>query len=569
MTNRHQLFRRLTEGSLDEQLAETVDPASIRVLLVDDDAAFADRLAAFLEAQYEMTTEIETSGEAAIERITGPSTAGDDAATTAVGDTKRAPSPDAMAPPNDRCRRQPAAASRCREGIDCVVSDYQLPDMDGLGLVDAIRDRAPALPVVLFADQGGERIAGEALRPGVVDYLRKDTDTEQFRLLASRIQALVTRYRDVGTLRTFCQAVEHAGHSIYITDSDGTILYVNTAFEDITGYTAAEAVGRDPSLLQSGVHDEDFYAKLWETILDGEVWEDELINERKSGERYIVEQTIAPVMTEQGDIAYFVAINTEITELQRRTDELERQAERLEEFTRTLAHDLQNPLNVAQGRLDLAQQTGDEEQFEQVSDALERMETILDDALDLARQGQRITDTEPVRLHEVVQRAWAHVVTDDATLSCDIPDEVVVTMDASRVCDLFENLFRNAVEHAGPAVEIQVGVLDTQPGFYVADDGLGIPEDERDTVFETGYTTDDDGTGFGLAIVREIAAAHDWETTLTDSETGGTRFEFPVPHDDWRPGGGVEGITLMMRVPVPAYTADAMGTPVTIYPCSR
>ncbi|QDX39514.1 response regulator [Salarchaeum sp. JOR-1] len=524
--------------ALDDRLDETVDPASIHVLLVDDDAAFADRLASFLEDEYGMTADIATSGEEALERIPESATSADDAVTTIRDGDEPAVATDDVSSASTVSGQQPPAV--IGEDIDCVVTDYQMPELDGLDLLDAIRETAPTLPVVMFAGQGAEHIAGEALRHGVDDYLQKDTDTEQFQLLAERIHAIVTRYRYALTLRTFCQAVEHAGHSIYITDPDGTILYVNQAFEEITGYTAGEAIGREPSLLKSGVHDDTFYAELWNTIRAGEVWEDELVNERKNGERYVVEQTIAPVTTEHGDIAYFVAINNEITELRRRTEELERQTARMEEFTQTLAHDLQSPLNVAQGRLDLAEQTGDEEQFAQVRQALERMETILDDAMDLATHGQQATDTDLVQVCDVVHRAWDHVVTDDAPLTCEIPDDVVVRMDDSRVCNLFENLFRNAVEHAGPSVEITVGVLDRAPGFYVADDGPGIPNDERDAVFETGYTTSDDGTGFGLAIVREIAAAHDWGIDITESDAGGARFEFTIPTADWHDEGSTD-----------------------------
>jgi signal transduction histidine kinase len=90
---------------------------------------------------------------------------------------------------------------------------------------------------------------------------------------------------------------------------------------------------------------------------------------------------------------------------------------------------------------------------------------------------------------------------------------------------LFENLFRNALEHGETVETVAVGALGDGPGFYVADDGVGIPESERDEVFESGYTTNEDGTGFGLAIVTDIADAHGWDVTVTESESGGARFE--------------------------------------------
>ncbi|WP_276275956.1 PAS domain-containing response regulator [Haloarcula regularis] len=129
------------------------------------------------------------------------------------------------------------------------------------------------------------------------------------------VQDVTDRVADQRDLKAFREAVEHAGHSIYWTDPDGRIEYVNPAFEESTGYTAAEARGKNPRILKSGAHDETFYADLWETILDGETWEGRVVNERKSGERYVVDQTIAPVTDSSGDIKRFVAVNTDATNL--------------------------------------------------------------------------------------------------------------------------------------------------------------------------------------------------------------------------------------------------------------
>ncbi len=131
------------------------------------------------------------------------------------------------------------------------------------------------------------------------------------------------------SLRTFREAVEQAGHSIYVTDTDGTIQYVNPAFEEMTGYGAREAIGQTPNILNSGEHEKEFFADLWQTILGGEVWTGEVTNERKSGEQYVINQTIAPIV-ENGDIERFVAVNDEITEQKRRERTLRRQRNSLE-----------------------------------------------------------------------------------------------------------------------------------------------------------------------------------------------------------------------------------------------
>lgn len=132
----------------------------------------------------------------------------------------------------------------------------------------------------------------------------------------------------------FERAIQAAGHAIYITDPDGTITYVNPAFEDITGYTAEDAFGQTPAILQSGEQSDEYYARLWETLLAGEVWEEEVINQRKGGEHYTAHQTIAPI-TSDGTIDGFAAIQTDITERQR-------QKERLHQYERAIesGHDL-------------------------------------------------------------------------------------------------------------------------------------------------------------------------------------------------------------------------------------
>jgi len=210
-------------------------------------------------------------------------------------------------------------------------------------------------------------------------------------------------------------------------------------------------------------------------------------------------------------------------ELERRqmTTELKRQNDRLQEFAGILAHDLRNPLNVAEGRLELVREEYESNHLNLVGDALDRMDALIDDVLMLAREGESVTDPEPVSLESVVGECWQTVETAGATL--DIETEQSIYADPSRLQQLLENLVRNAVEHGDEKVTITVG--DLENGFYIADNGPGIPADEREDVLASGYTTSTDGTGFGLAIVREIANAHDWEITVTESGTGGARFE--------------------------------------------
>ncbi|WP_256288934.1 hybrid sensor histidine kinase/response regulator [Halobellus inordinatus] len=211
--------------------------------------------------------------------------------------------------------------------------------------------------------------------------------------------------------------------------------------------------------------------------------------------------------------------------LHERERELTRQNARLEEFASVVSHDLRNPLNVAEGRLELAMEFCEDEQardqLTQVAGAHGRMADLIEDLLTLARDRETTLDPTPIQFEPFVRASWRNVDTGAATLVVD--DDGTITGDESQLRQLFENLFRNAVEHGGPDVTVRVGTC--QNGFYVADDGDGVPEDERDHVFEYGYSTSQSGTGFGLAIVSEIVDAHGWEIRATEGTDGGARFE--------------------------------------------
>jgi signal transduction histidine kinase len=222
-----------------------------------------------------------------------------------------------------------------------------------------------------------------------------------------------------------------------------------------------------------------------------------------------------------------LVMHVDITDRKEAELDVASQNEVLETVASVLSHDLRNPLNVAMARAEMA---GDEaEDGDAVRDhaaavlsSLQRMEAIIGDALVLARQSD-VEATEPVDVATSARTAWSHVATDDATL--ETPAEVTVEADGSLLEQLFENLFRNAQEHAGDAVTVTVGHL--PDGFYVEDDGPGVPADHRDEVFEAGFTTNsaEGGTGMGLAIVERIADAHGWTVSLADGD-GGARFDF-------------------------------------------
>ncbi|WP_123535067.1 PAS domain-containing sensor histidine kinase [Halosimplex salinum] len=246
----------------------------------------------------------------------------------------------------------------------------------------------------------------------------------------------------------------------------------------------------------------------------------------------------APWYDESGRLRGIVGITVDVTDQKRRERELDRQNERLDEFASIVSHDLRNPLNVAQGRLDLYRQSGDESELDVIAEMHDRIESIVDDVLTYARKGSRVEQTEWLDGATVAARAWGSVATATATLEQDW--EYAIEADAERLARLFENLFRNAVEHgstssrpeaddAGEDVTVRVGTLDDDPGFYVEDDGPGIELSNPGTAFQRGVTTEDGGTGFGLAVVREIAEAHGWTARVADGARSASDGDTPDP----------------------------------------
>ena len=244
--------------------------------------------------------------------------------------------------------------------------------------------------------------------------------------------------------------------------------------------------------------------------------------EGPSGER-LYELNVSPLPLGTQRAGQLVVIR-DVTERERRERELRAQNARLDRFASIVSHDLRNPLHTARGYLDLAEETGEMEHLAAVRRSLDRMDSMIDRLLAMTRAEDAAEHTETVELTAVVDDAWETSHTEGATLRTEI-DEARIEASPELLRSVFENLFRNAAAHNDPPVTVRVGTLPDGEGFYVADDGDGIPADDRETVFEHGYTTASDGTGFGLPIVREIVEAHGWSIAIEEGEDGGARFE--------------------------------------------
>ncbi|MFB6308510.1 MAG: histidine kinase N-terminal 7TM domain-containing protein [Haloarculaceae archaeon] len=386
--------------------------------------------------------------------------------------------------------------------------------------------------------------------------------------------------------------------AVVVLDDRNRVVNCNRAAKRLLAVDDS-VIGEDLGTVLSGFPD------VYERYADMSEGTDTVVVDTDRGPRHFRVE-VTPLTGASDESLGRVFIVEDVTERHERKRRLERQNERLERFASLVSHDLRNPLGVAEGHLELARETDDEHHLQKIAESHDRMWAIIDDTLTMARESRTIEQRQPVSLPEAARDAWENVATGRATLDLDPAlGDVVVDADRSRLVRVFENLFRNAVEHGSTgnqtrsddavehsstgsrtasddavehgstgsrtasddavehggtdeqavpdgAVEgdaasggarvrdeesltVSVGTLSEpddgavvdldRQGFYVADDGPGIPDGERDAVFETGYSTGDDGTGLGLVIVQSIVEAHGWKITAAESEDGGARFE--------------------------------------------
>jgi two-component system sporulation sensor kinase A len=312
--------------------------------------------------------------------------------------------------------------------------------------------------------------------------------------------------------------VDSVGVGVGTYGGDGRYAYVNPSYASLFGVPQSELIGLPLWEVVTDIDPEGFEG-YWASFDDGETREAETVHEYNG--RAVPVATVTTRRSIDGTPYHFGTIK-DVSERRARERKIDRQNERLENFASVVSHDLRNPVNVAQGYLDILQEDVDRDELRLVDDALGRMDVLITQLLELARSENDVGETGPVSIPATATSAWHNVTTGDAVLHT--PDAVPrVTANGSRLQQLFENLFRNATEHGGSDVAVTVGTM--PEGFYMADDGPGIPAAERGRVFETGYTTDENGTGFGLSIVQRIVAGHGWEIRVTDGHDGGARFE--------------------------------------------
>ena len=394
------------------------------------------------------------------------------------------------------------------------------------------RDRSPASVRLPDIDDTTRPLA-------VNDVVRAPVERQAFfrtlsNLLARRSQTAELagdlRARNA-ELRRFEKAVEHAGHAIFVTDAEGTIEYVNPAFEQMTGYSAEEAIGRNPRILKSGEQSEAFYEDLWGTISGGDIWTAEIVNERQSGERFVATQTISPIRDADGEVEGYVGIQEEITDRQLREQQLA-------VFHRILRHNLRNNGTTIVGRADLLAESLDDE------DASDHLDTIRENMRSLLEISEKAHRTQRLLADSLDQsgtdRRLMTAVADVAeTVSESRPVAAISIGDGpseprrvdTKVVPALREFVENAVIHsesATPRVAIGASSDGTTATITIADDGPGIPDRERRVIEEGTEKPLEHGSGLGLWFAYWLVSTVGGDIDISVDD-GGTTVSVTVP----------------------------------------
>lgn len=349
---------------------------------------------------------------------------------------------------------------------------------------------------------------------------------------------LLTDSRPESRFKHLFDSIQDAVVEIEIVDEKPIVRSVNPAFEEVFGYASDDICGK--CLNQFIVPESNTVEaeKLDTRTADGEYNDEILTRKTTTGTCDFLYRSIP---YEHNGNQFAFAIYSDISEQKEREQQLKKKNKQLDEFASILTHDLRNPINIASGYLTQLKTSENKECVELIEKAHERMEAIISDTLALTEEAQPVENPETVPISEIANAAWA--VTDTGASEIEITDSFTIACDSDRLSRLFENLFRNAIDHNEEPVTLQIAIHHTMTtatrtntdgtnGFYVEDDGCGIPRNKRDRVFEMGETTSRNGTGLGLSIVKRIADAHDWNIQVAESPSGGAKFIFTNAHVD-------------------------------------
>jgi PAS domain S-box-containing protein len=417
------------------------------------------------------------------------------------------------------------------DDVECVVSGWNLPDgKTAEDLLAVLRRADHRLPFLLYEVNQPVEFVESLIADPFADYLPRDADPDG-KLLEGRVRTIASYRRSLAELDLKERLLDRTPLGITVTDpslSGTPIVYANEGFEDVTGYDRETVMGRNWGFLEGRGADRDVVDEIRSAVEEGTAASVELVDFREDDTPYWTHFELEPVGDEE-DPDYFFAFQSDVTERKRAEIRGDERGDRLAAIADLLDEEVGGVLADAADVVDDSQ----------TAESLRYVEDVLGNVLELARH-DAVDERREVRLSTAVEDAWSSLSTGEATLA--VEGDLRLSADPSLLARCLEHLLENAVVHGsasshgrvhsgegdavsggGGAVAVTVGTMDD--GFYVADDGPGVPESDREDVFELGYSRADEGTGLGLGIVRQVVDAHGWSVCVTGSEDGGARFE--------------------------------------------
>jgi two-component system, cell cycle sensor histidine kinase and response regulator CckA len=432
--------------------------------------------------------------------------------------------------------------------VDIILLDLGLPDCQGLETLVRLQTVAPHVPTIVLTATDDDALATRAVRAGAQDYVVKGRTADG--QLERVIRYAIERKRIEGELRKLTRAVEQSPVSVVITDTAGTIEYVNPRFEQVSGYGRMEVLGKNPRLLKSGQTPAEVYREMWQTILAGREWRGEVCNRRKNGEHYWEAVSISPVRNQVGAVTHFVGFKEDITE-RKAIDTQSLRAQKMESIQAVLGGIAQNFNNILNNVLGFAllvkKYAGDATKVTRYGDVIEqsvsRGAKLTERLLALTRTPEE--KMQAAAVEEIVREALTQLQGETArgvSVRAEIaPGLGRILADRHALSGALVHLLRNAVESTlekgeGGSVWITAGRVGSDDASFpfppevrekawvsiqVEDQGPGIPAEIRDRVFEPLFTTKGSAghAGLGLALVYNTVRRHRGAVTV-DSEPG-------------------------------------------------
>lgn len=439
-----------------------------------------------------------------------------------------------------------------------TMLQIRLPDLGLRPLGAAMLARHEGMPSgdheFAYRQAGSDEVVLEA-RSGAVRLAGREVQFVTFYDVTARKKA-------EDRLRILVRAVEQSPASIVITDTVGIIEYVNPRFEEVTGYSKDEALGKNPRILKSGHNPPELYVALWQAITSGGEWRGELCNRTKQGELYWEFASISAVLDEEGRIAHYVAVKENITErkrweeeirelnaslerrVQERTAELEISNRELDAFSYSVSHDLRSPLRAINGFAHLIEENDGERLSEESrlllgrlkGNAL-RMGELIDDLLQLARAGRRDMHPQKVCLGEAAAEAVREMQIHYPRTEVRIGELPTAVCDRTLIRQVFANLVGNAFKYSSGQTtpRIDIGTASAPEGgtaIFVRDNGAGFDMRYAQRLFglfqRLHSPHEFPGTGVGLAIVKRIVERHGGRIWAESAPGEGATFYFTL-----------------------------------------